>query len=98
MNNKEKTVDISRLIPFHYNPTRVNPEAIAAKEKDMFIVESILTHKRINNQYSFQVKWEGYDDPEDLTWEPIANLRNNSVFHTYCRMNNLNLIPKEYRN
>jgi len=28
----------------------------------------------------FQVKWEGYDDPSDMTWEPEENLLYASAF------------------
>jgi transposase InsO family protein len=93
-----RPVDISRLAPFHYDVARVNPEVIAAQDKQMFIVEQILSHKKVNNNYSFRVKWEGYDDPTDITWEPYTNLKNNSVFHTYCKDNNLHsLIPRQFR-
>jgi hypothetical protein len=93
-----RPVDISRLAPFHYDVARVNPEVIAAQDKQMFIVEQILSHKKVNNNYSFRVKWEGYDDPTDITWEPYKNLKNNSVFHTYCKDNNLHsLIPRQFR-
>ena len=103
VNGQEKQVNISRLVPFHYDSTTTNPEVIAAQEKDMFIVENILSHKedgvgRGKQSYKFQVKWEGWDGPTDLTWEPMKHLKNNSIFHAYCKQNKLEkLIPEKYQ-
>jgi transposase InsO family protein len=93
--NKTKLVDINRLVPFVYDKTTTNPEQVAARSRDMYIIESILQHRRNN---TFLVKWAGYDEPTDNTWEPLANIRNNEVFHQYCRDHNLlTLIPTQFR-
>jgi chromobox protein 1 len=41
-----------------------------------FVVESILQHKWDSkaNQFTYKVKWLGYNNPRDLTWEPAKNL------------------------
>jgi len=97
-NSEQPPVDIDRVVPFYYNSTVTNPEVIAAQEKSMFIVEKILKHRKVRNTYDILVKWLGYDSPEDITWEPISNYKHNTIFHEYCRNNNLvNLIPKEYK-
>ncbi|KKA29541.1 hypothetical protein TD95_005371 [Thielaviopsis punctulata] len=44
-------------------------------DDDEFIVENILDHMVDQGEVKFQVKWEGYDDPSDITWEPEATLR-----------------------
>ena len=45
-------------------------------EEHAFVVEKII-NKRIKGEVQqYLVKWQGYDDPSDLTWEPIENLQN----------------------
>ena len=67
-NVEQPPVDIDRLVPFYYNSTVINPEVVAAKDKDMFIVEEIKEHRKLrNNKYDIFVKWLGYDNPEDIT-------------------------------
>ncbi|RMJ01494.1 hypothetical protein CDV36_015764 [Fusarium kuroshium] len=48
-----------------------------AKPKgDIFIVDSIQRHVvDRNGNTKFLVKWRGYEDVKDWTWEPIENLR-----------------------
>ncbi|KFY86272.1 hypothetical protein V500_07724 [Pseudogymnoascus sp. VKM F-4518 (FW-2643)] len=44
-------------------------------EEDVFVVESIKNHMfDEDGQIRFQVKWEGYNRPSDMTWEPEENL------------------------
>ncbi|KAH6961681.1 hypothetical protein BKA56DRAFT_451730, partial [Ilyonectria sp. MPI-CAGE-AT-0026] len=41
-----------------------------------FIVDSIQKHAvDENGNTKFQVKWQGYEDEKDWTWEPLKNLR-----------------------
>ena len=57
-----------------------------------------MEHRKIGRKYDFLVKWYGYDNPEDNTWEPISNYKDNIIFHEYCYNNGLqNLLPAEYR-
>jgi len=50
-----------------------------------YIVESILKHKWLPTEarYQYLVKWEGYDDPKDQTWEPAENLQEIQAFTDY---------------
>ncbi|KAF2755713.1 chromo-domain-containing protein [Pseudovirgaria hyperparasitica] len=42
---------------------------------DEYVVEKILKHTyNKKGTVEYQVKWVGYDQPEDLTWEPEDNL------------------------
>lgn len=41
---------------------------------DEFIVEKILGHKFVRGNIVFHVKWQGYDNPQDQTWEPEDNM------------------------
>lgn len=55
---------------------------LASRIKEKFIdipagtyfCENILDLKIERGQRFYLIKWKGYDDPEDNTWEPISNL------------------------
>ena len=62
-----------------FNEPEVTEEDYAGDEvgegdDEEFIVEKILDHVIEDNELRFKVKWDGYDDPSDLTWEPEDNL------------------------
>ena len=43
-------------------------------------VEKVLDKRvQVGNQVEYLVKWKGYDDPDDNTWEPADNLREAKV-------------------
>ncbi|KAI8931539.1 hypothetical protein NX059_011195 [Plenodomus lindquistii] len=42
--------------------------------EDEYIVEKIMGHKFSKGGLVFHVKWQGYDDPKDQTWEPEDNM------------------------
>ena len=90
---------MSRLIPFKYDNTKVNPNEVAIKNRQMFIIEKIIKHTGNPKELSkmlFLIKWKGYDESEN-TWEPLKNLRNNIKLIEYAKTKNLyRLIPKEY--
>jgi len=42
--------------------------------EDVYVVEKITGHTIKKGEPLYHVKWEGYDDPKDMTWEPEENL------------------------
>jgi hypothetical protein len=99
VHRKRRQIHTSKLVPFIYDARVTNPEVLAAKERDYYIVEKILAHEKRNRTMMFQVKWVGYEDPSSITWEPMRELKNNIIFHEYCKENNLEeLIPEQFRN
>ncbi|OAL54735.1 hypothetical protein IQ07DRAFT_559028 [Pyrenochaeta sp. DS3sAY3a] len=42
--------------------------------EDEYVVEKILGHRFVKGTLEFDVKWQGYADPKDRTWEPEANM------------------------
>uniref|UniRef100_A0A914CPY3 Chromo domain-containing protein n=1 Tax=Acrobeloides nanus TaxID=290746 RepID=A0A914CPY3_9BILA len=74
-------------------------------DEDEYSVETILDHKRYKeliakglrqegleykpNQRLFLIKWEGWDDPNDLTWEPRENINHLDLFLQYIKAHNL---------
>ena len=88
--HKITNVHISRLENFRSDATRVDPVTIAAKDQREFIVEEILEHLPLHqpaknrSTFEFLVKWKYYDDPEENSWVPWADLTNNKICHRYC--------------
>ena len=87
-NIEQPPVDIDRLVLFYYNSTVINPDVVAAKDKDMFIVEEIKEHRKLrNNKYDILVKWLGYDNPEDVSKIYYYKTNLNIFYYTYTNYN-----------
>ncbi|KAL1610777.1 hypothetical protein SLS60_002448 [Paraconiothyrium brasiliense] len=43
-------------------------------EEEEYVVEEIRAHKTVKGSVVYHVKWQGYDDPKDMTWEGEDNL------------------------
>ena len=101
VNNKLEDFHITLLREFLYDPAHVDPVKIAMCDEQFFEIERVLAHKGQFNKKDkllFKVKWIGYDDEKDNTWEPWKNLRANVRLHEYLRNNKLTThIPKEYK-
>jgi len=98
VNRKVETVHVSRLHPFIFDPQMVDPENIAIRDQGEFIVEKIvdaLTDPHVSKtQWSFKVRWAGYDETLDdwLDWDDLKNVE---ALHVYLRKHNLaKHIPK----
>ncbi|ROT36617.1 hypothetical protein SODALDRAFT_345920 [Sodiomyces alkalinus F11] len=53
----------------------VQEEGEDEAEEDEYIVEKIILHSvDVQGNITFKVKWEGYEDEADQTWEPEENL------------------------
>ena len=78
------------------------PEKVAMADKQDFEVEAIITHTGSKQTTKlggmrFKVRWAGYT-PEDDTWLPYKELRNNVKLHDYLRCKGMETyIPKEHR-
>jgi len=87
-----------RLFPFIYDPEEIDPENVAIRDQGEFIVEDIvdaIMDKTLpKTQWSFQVRWAGYDESFD-EWLDWNQLKNVEALHKYLRRNNLaKFIPK----
>jgi hypothetical protein len=96
--SKYEDFKVTDLRPFHFDPERINPQEIATKDKEVYLVESITKHKGARSRPSlmtFLVKYLGDEEP---TWQPWANVQDNIILHNYLRDNKLSsLIPKRFR-
>ena len=99
ISGKNFDLHISNLSPFDYDPARVNPKDVLNQDQGEFTVESILEHRgdtNIRDSMEFLVHWSGYSDKDD-SWEPIKNLRDNTIFHQYCADHKMRkFIPSEH--
>ena len=89
---------LKKYIHDEHNPT---PLQVAAKDKEEFIVDHIVTHRtndcKAIKGWEFKVRWVGYESQQD-DWLPYKNLRQNVFLHNYLRDKNmLTKIPKEFR-
>jgi hypothetical protein len=87
--NKSYPVHISRLrkLKVPIGVTRTQLRDLALMDHGEFIVEKILDHRGDHKKKStleFKVRWLGFE-PEDDTWEPYANLRNNVALDVYSK-------------
>jgi len=50
------------------------PTSNSIENKNMFYIESILSHRKTRNRWEFLVKWENFPISEN-TWEPYSNIK-----------------------
>ncbi|KAI7501232.1 hypothetical protein KC367_g3024 [Hortaea werneckii] len=55
--------------------------------EDEYRVEKIVKHDWLDDgTLVYQIKWQGYDDPGDMTWEPVENLEGaKEILQTYLK-------------
>ncbi len=98
---RPETVHISRIFPFIYDSTRVDPENIALRDREEFEVERILDDtidvSLSTRHWQFQVLWKGYDISE-ASWVSWNTLKDVGVLHEYLRLKGLSqYIPLSHR-
>ena len=95
-----QTVHVSRLFPFWYDESRVDPENIALRDAEEYKIERIIDDtidERPKRQWTFKVRWLGYDESED-TWSSWDDLKDVAALHTYLRENGHgSAIPKSHQ-
>ena len=52
----------------------IEDEELGEGVMGIYDVEKILDKKKMGGVWKYLVKWEGWDNPGDLTWEPIEHL------------------------
>ncbi|KAH7713106.1 Chromo domain containing protein [Aphelenchoides avenae] len=49
-------------------------EGLDEDAEEVYVVEKILAKRKLRGgAWEYQIKWKGYDDPKDITWEPEEN-------------------------
>ena len=97
-NKEEPPCHVSRLREYKHDEASPEPREVAMADNILWDVEKILA---MNGSFSrktelkFQVKWTGFEDQKDYTWEPWSFLRTNEVLHAWMTAHNLKShIPK----
>jgi hypothetical protein len=95
VNSKIETYNIQRLRPFYVDEVADDPIDIAMKDSDNLYIESVIEHKPLKptkvSSLQFLVKWQGYADPTDRTWESWSDnetLKKNKIILRYMSNNN----------
>lgn len=44
-------------------------------EAEEFVVEKVIGKRTVAGGLQYKIKWKGYNNPEDDTWEPYANIK-----------------------
>jgi hypothetical protein len=92
--SKTRTFHLTQLKEFKFDEMDVDPADVARAEQQEFLVERILAHRKTHGsvkrtEYDFLIKWVGYDEESDNTWEPWEFVRNNDKLIVYLYENQL---------
>lgn len=64
------------------------PVIIDGESEPEYQVDAILDSKRVGRSVQYLVRWKGYDNPSDNTWERAINLSNSKrILQEYHRLN-----------
>jgi hypothetical protein len=85
--NKNIRIHADRLRLFVVPSTFIHSDilALAAADKDEFVVDSIISHTGTSKRnFKFQVRWLGYEPDED-TWLPYSEVKDLAALDIYSR-------------
>ena len=77
--NVHPVVSIAQLYPVENGPDPFSrrvapPDPVIVKGEVRYIVDYIIRHHLYRNQLQFRVKWDGYNDEADETWEKFVDM------------------------
>jgi hypothetical protein len=75
---QEYDVNVSRVHPFHYDPDRTDPEGIALRDHNAFIIDKIIEfHDSAPHraQWTAKVRWKGYGPEDDMPTASAGHIR-----------------------
>ena len=98
---RAEVIHLSRMFPFLYDATKIDPENIALRDREEFVVGEILDDtidlSLPTKLWKFLVLWKGYDIQE-ASWVSWNNLKEVGVLHQYMRTKRLGrYIPKAHQ-
>jgi hypothetical protein len=93
---------VSRMSAFKYHPERTDSANVALRDRGEFNIESIVDAMVDTNmpkrQWSFKIRWEGYDSSFD-SWSDWKEVSDNEAVHAYLRKHGLGYyIPPSFQN
>jgi hypothetical protein len=92
ISGKQMDFHVDRLRIFRnstFPNEKLSPVALAAADKDEFIVESIIDHRgssksKSNSKLEFRIRWLGYHESED-TWLPWREVKDLKALDDYAK-------------
>lgn len=73
-NPEQERIEISRDVIFDETCVLNHIPSIVADDEQEYEIESIIGERTNNGEREFLVKWAGYDNEEDNTWEPLRHV------------------------
>ena len=61
--------------------------------QQIYIVQTILEHKKHKGNYLYKVRWKGYDESHD-TWEPAAHFTDPKLITEYWQR--IGIVPESF--
>jgi hypothetical protein len=92
VDKKHHTVHITNLRPYYFDPAVIDPAIIAMHDNQEFVIEKVLNHrgdKKLRSSMEFLIKWKGFDDENQNSWEPWSGVRNTEKLHEYLNDNKM---------
>jgi transposase InsO family protein len=87
---------VDRFKPFFSSPESLGRRSLPPPEPEIingeieYEVEAILAHRTRRKRMEFLIKWVGYDEAKDSTWEPLQSITNSPlILHKYCQEHGL---------
>ena len=85
-----------KLEPRNFPPSLlkvISQDPVKSKD-EFFDVEAIVAHKKINNEYLYNVRWKGYTEKDD-TWEPAESFVDPKYITKYWER--IGVVPKDLK-
>jgi chromobox protein 1 len=76
VSDNDSDIDVPDAIPAKPQDPKLEEEEEDddEEEEDEYQVEKIIEHKVKRGTTVYRIKWLGYEDEADQTWEPVENL------------------------
>ena len=65
------------------------------EEEEEYVIERILKQKMVNGEVQYLVKWRGYDNADDNTWETAENLEDTLALEVWMAQKAPVDVPKK---
>jgi hypothetical protein len=92
VDKKHLIVHITNLRPYYFDPGVIYPAIIAMHDNQEFVIEKVLNHRgdrKLRSSMEFLIKWKGFDNKNQNSWEPWSGVRNTEKLHEYLTENKM---------
>ncbi len=82
LGDEELTTHLDKLMIIDPHESIETLRALAASDREHYIVEDVIDHRKMKGKRELLIRWEGYEEP---TWEPVAALKHLPVARAYLK-------------